>query len=310
MPQRRAPPPPFYVGAHIPQRKTLVETMEALRAAGGNVLQLFVANPRSGKITSAGRARYIAEAPAVRDYCARHGTKLVVHSSYPLNFARNAPARGGPAYWIETVLEELAIAEALGAFGVVIHAGRWAAARPATEAVGTENMRADVLEVLRRMNSAPDAPRLILETSSGAGTELFGSVESLLRFYGSVRAAAAAAGARAGRLGLCVDTAHVHATGASPSRALQMLLATDAVALVHLNNTPVPLGGRADRHAALLDPKGEIALSELRAVVRLARAAGVPIVMETHGTYAAEIAWARAVRGAALRAGAPVSHSA
>ena len=96
---------------------------------------------------------------------------------------------------------------------------------------------------------------------------------------------------------MCVDTAHVHATGASPSRALQMLLATDAVALVHLNNSPVPFGGRADRHAALLDPKGAIALSELRAVVRLARAAGVPIVMETHGTYAAEIAWARAVRG-------------
>ena len=294
MPPRRPPPPPFYVGAHIPQRKTLAETMEALRAAGGNVLQLFVANPRSGKITSAGRARYIAEAPAVREYCARHGMKLVVHSSYPLNFARNAPARGGPAYWIETVLEELAIAEALGAFGVVIHAGRWAAARPATEAVGTENMRAAVLEVLRRMNSAAGAPRLILETSSGAGTELFGSVESLLRFYAELRAAA---GARAGRLGLCVDTAHVHATGASPSRALQMLLATGAVALVHLNNSPVPFGGRVDRHAALLDPKGEIALSELRAVVRLARAAGVPIVMETHGTYTAEIAWARAVRG-------------
>ena len=306
MPQRRAPPP-FYVGAHIPQRKTLVETMEALRAAGGNVLQLFVANPRSGKITSSGRARYIAEAPAVRDYCARHGTKLVVHSSYPLNFARNAPARGGPAYWIETVLEELAIAEALGAFGVVIHAGRWAAARPATEAVGTENMRAAVLEVLRRMNSAPGAPRLILETSSGAGTELFGRVESLLSFYAELRVAA---GARAGRLGLCVDTAHVHATGASPSRALQMLLATGAVALVHLNNSPVPFGGRADRHAALLDPKGAIALSELRAVVRLARGAGVPIVMETHGTYAAEIAWVRAVRGAVRGAGGALSHSA
>ena len=293
MPQRSAPPAPFYVGAHIPQRKTLVETMDALRAAGGNVLQLFVANPRSGKITSSGRARYISEAPTVREYCARHGMKLVVHSSYPLNFARNAPARGGPAYWIETVLEELAIAEALGAFGVVIHTGRWAAARPATEAVGTENMRAAVLEVLRRMNSAPGAPRLILETSSGAGTELFGSVESLLSFYAELRAAA---GARAGRLGLCMDTAHVHATGAAPSRALQMLLATGEVAIVHLNNSPVPFGGRVDRHAALLDPKGAIALSELRAVVRLARAAGVPIVMETHGTYAAEIAWARAVR--------------
>ena len=311
MPQRR---PPFYVGAHIPQRKTLVETMEALRAVGGSVLQLFVANPHSGKITSAGRARYIAEAPTVREYCAAHGFKLVVHSSYPLNFARNAPVRGGPAYWIETVLEELSIAEALGAIGVVIHAGRWAAARPATEAVGTENMRTAVLEVLRRMPggtagaAGAAGPRLILETSAGAGTELFSSVESLLSFYTELRASA---GARAVRLGLCVDTAHVHAAGALPSQALRTMMdraGPGGVALVHLNNTPVPFGGRVDRHAALLDPKGAIALSELRAVVRLARGAGVPIVMETHGTYDAEVPWARAVRGAArgaARSGGP-----
>lgn len=291
MPSRR----PFYVGVHVPQRATLVQTMEAVRAAGGNVLQLFVANPRSGKISEGSRARYFAEAEAVRAYAREHGFRLVVHSAYPLNSARNLPKDRASAYWVQTVLSELEIAEALGAFGVVVHTGRWIAARPATAEKGAENMRAALLEVLRRAPSGADAPKLILETSSGAGSELFASLEDLLAFYAELRAAA---GTRASRLGgLCLDTAHVHATGASPSRALQMLLAAGEVALVHLNNSPVPFGGRVDRHAGLLDPAGAISLRELRAVVRLARGAGVPIVMETHvGTYAEEISWVRRVR--------------
>ena len=284
----------FYVGAHVPQRKTVVETMEVLRAVGGNILQLFVANPRSGKITERGRARYFAEAGDVRDYCARHDFKLVVHSAYPLNFASDE----AESYLVETVLDELAIAEALGAMGVIVHTGRWAAARPPTEPQGLANMRARLLEVLRR--SAGTAPRLILETSSGAGTELLPDIAALSAFYADVKAAAGKNGAR---LALCMDTAHVHAAGAAPAKALNALLGavgSRAVALVHMNNTPIARGGHVDRHAALLDPKGTIGLPELRAVARLAREAGVPVVMETPETYAAEVPWIRAVRRRAL----------
>ena len=41
-----------YVGAHISREKTIIKTMENIKNAGGNSLQIFVSNPRSTSLVN------------------------------------------------------------------------------------------------------------------------------------------------------------------------------------------------------------------------------------------------------------------
>lgn len=280
----------MYVGAHIAREKTLVQTLAIIQHAGGNALQIFVGNPRSGRASARAKAAYLAEAGEVRAFLSAHGMLLIVHSAYTFNFAR--PMTGDPArdYWVTGVLQEVEIAEALGAAGVVCHVGRAIAAGGSATA-GLDNMRAALTHILGQMQRDQRSCRLILETACGAGSELLADVGSLVAFYDSFPKAMRR------WFRLCVDTAHVWAAGEDPARQLALHFGRrrdGALALIHFNNTPVRRGARADRHACLLDPKGQLPRNTVLSIARWAQRHRVPLMLETHGAcYITEIPWLR-----------------
>ena len=55
-----------YVGAHISREKTIIKTMENIKKAGGNSLQIFVSNPRSTSLVNI--ENYLTIASDIKKY--------------------------------------------------------------------------------------------------------------------------------------------------------------------------------------------------------------------------------------------------
>jgi deoxyribonuclease-4 len=123
---------------------------------------------------------------------------------------------------------------------------------------------------------------LHLENTAGAGGTLGRSFDEL--------AALIEAGGGDRRLGLCLDSCHLLASGyeiRTPAALAAVLddceraLGPRRLGSLHLNDSQTPLGSNRDRHANIGD--GELGLDGARAFVNEPRFADLPCVLETPG---------------------------
>lgn len=276
-----------YYGAHIQRKQNIVATLREVKRMGGSALQIFVSNPRSGRISLAMEEKYFTEASDVQLVLKEYDMQLWVHSAYTLNLARSFSAS---AYFNQAVLQELRIATKLGASGVILHMGKFAPVGDME--TGLRNMRENIIYILSNMpkNSA----RLLLETPSGMGSELAPAIDEIIQFYTSIPFRL-----RKDRLGICLDTAHVWAAGYKPSEALQILLNHPKIMaknlpVVQINNHTASIGSHTDRHACV--NQGTIHRTELESVVKSCALRGITILMETkYACHATEIKWIRSI---------------
>ena len=171
------------------------------------------------------------------------GTWGVAHGSLLVNLA--SPEGRIRNSSVSSLLADLKVAAEVGLAGVCFHVG-YAKGHPSVEAALALATR-KLGELVERM---PAGPRLFLENSC-EGSELGQTVPELARFLRDV-------GAPPERLGLLVDTCHLHAAGfdLSGDDAGQRLAdafaaegALDRVAAFHLNDCQLPCGAHRDRHA-------------------------------------------------------------
>jgi deoxyribonuclease-4 len=211
-----------------------------------------------------------------------------VHAPYLLNF-------GSPSVQTltssATALEfSLRRARRIGARGVVVHAGS-AVAEGWDSAMA--KVRASLLPVL---DAVPDVPVLI-EPTAGGGGALACDAPSLAAYLDVLD--------RDERIGVCLDSCHMHAAGhdlSSPGRFRAALRAFAAAAgpgrirLVHVNDSRDPAGSRRDRHQSL--GAGSIGREPFQALFSTPALRGVPLVVETEDeSHAADIATLKQLRG-------------
>ena len=130
---------------------------------------------------------------------------------------------------------------------------------------------------------------VLLETMSGKGSEVGGRFEELREILDRCE--------RPERLGVCLDTCHVHDAGYDLVNDLDGVLTEfdRAIGLsrlraLHINDSKNPCGAHKDRHEVI--GGGYIGLEALRRVVWHPALAGLPMVLETPNElsgYAAEI---------------------
>lgn len=147
---------------------------------------------------------------------------------------------------------------------------------------------------------------LWLENTAGAGGTMGRSLEEL----GAMIACADGDP----RLGVCLDTQHLWASGisfATPAEADQLLRQLDAVVglgrlrCLHVNDSKTPFGSNRDRHENL--GAGTIGPGPLRALLGHPDLQGLPAVLEVpgvegHGPGPADLAVARRLHGRGLAA--------
>jgi deoxyribonuclease-4 len=276
-----------YVGAHINRDKTIVKTMENIKNAGGNALQIFVSSPRSTALTDI--AKYNSVSREIKEYLKENDFKLVIHSPYVINVA--SEFKNGKrtltieeCYWIKTIINQLEISDLIGSIGVVLHVGKHV---KLSYNDGLENMRTAIKFVLNDISKKKLNTKLILETPAGQGTELLTDLKDFIKFYNSFTKD------EQKYLGICLDTAHTWALGYELDEAYNLLFSKSNaknITLIHLNNSQVKKGARKDRHATILD--GMIPNDKMNDFIKSIKKNKTVIILETPSTdYDKEIAY-------------------
>lgn len=209
------------------------------------------------------------------------------------------------------LVDNLRVAQAMDADGLVLHVGSHLGA-------GVEGCLDQVADALAStLDAVPAAAGtracpLLLENTAGAGGTIGRDFDELAAILDRVATRTGGAGER---LGVCLDTQHLWASGvdftteAGADAVVARIDATvglDRLRCIHLNDSAVPFGANRDRHANLgqgtIGTAGLAALLGHRALQHLAAILEVP--GDGHGPTAAQVALAKATvaEGLARRA--------
>jgi deoxyribonuclease-4 len=288
------------IGAHVRAGKGLVPALQHGDDIGAEVVQVFTQSPRMWKPAQygpevlAGYRQAQAEHPRV--------TSTFCHATYLINLATPDPELAVKSRICLTA--NLATADGIGSDGLVLHIG-------SHRGRGFDAALAGIVEALVDTLDEVDADGqgcpILLENAAGAGDTVGRSFEELAQVID------ASGGDE--RLGVCLDTQHLWASGvafATPEEADELVdLVDDTVGIarlrcLHLNDSKVAFGANRDRHENIGD--GAIGEDGLAALLGHPSLQGLPAILEVPGVgdgpRAEDVETARRVwqTGVALRA--------
>ena len=265
----RPPQRPDDLGAHMSIAGGLHLALERGRDLGCGPVQIFLKNQRQW----AARALGAEEIQAFRNAMRATGIRPVfAHASYLINLAAGGPPRGRA---IDAFTDELERAEALALTCVVIHPGSHLGEGLET---GIARVVAAVDEVTRRTQGY--RVRIALENTAGAGRAIGRTLAELAAIIGRA--------AQPERLGVCLDTCHLFASGhdirtrtgyAAVMEECAIRLGVARVLAFHLNDSRAPLGSGLDRHEHI--GRGFLGRAAFAWLLNDPRFATVPKVLET-----------------------------
>lgn len=258
------------LGAHMSIAGEPANALRLGQRVGCDTIQMFVRSPNRWQSPPLTREQ-VATFHQVR---AETGIfPVVAHSSYLINLASPEEALWQKS--IHAAIEELTRCERLGIRDYVLHPG---AHKGAGEVQGLKRLLEGLLTVLEA--TAPGGVRILLETVSGAGTQLGYRLEHLAWVIEHADGTE--------RLGVCVDTAHLFGAGYNLGDRLgyrsfwlefETLIGIERLGAIHLNDSRKPLGSRGDRHTHI--GEGLIGIEAFARLVNDTRLCHVPMFLET-----------------------------
>lgn len=239
--------------------------LERAHELGCTALQMFSHNPRGWRVSPITPE----EAGLFRQTATRLDIAPVfIHTSYLINIA--SPKEDLRQKSLRMLREELLRAHAIGAEYVVTHTGT------AHDGEGLARAIASIREALEgvRTDSA-----LLIENTSGKRGDITSRVKDLAAIrdasHGLVK-------------GVCIDSCHAYAAGYDLCSAdgvemladeVQKHLGSEAVRLIHLNDSRGEFDSGTDRHEHI--GKGRIGIKGLDAFINHKVFAHCPVILET-----------------------------
>jgi deoxyribonuclease-4 len=263
------------IGAHVRAGKGLVPALQHGADIGADSVQIFTQSPRmwkasqySDEVLAAYREAQDEHPSVVSTFC---------HATYLINLASPDPELAVKSRTCLTA--NLSTADGMGAEGLVLHIG-------SHRGSGFETALPAVAEALVRALDEVDADiegcPILLENAAGAGDTVGRSFEELAQVID------AASGDE--RLGVCLDTQHLWASGipfgtVDEADALVVLIdgtvGMDRLRCMHLNDSKVDFGANKDRHENIGD--GTIGADGLAALLGHPALQGLPAILEVPG---------------------------
>jgi deoxyribonuclease IV len=267
------------IGAHVSPAGGPKNAVARGEERGCQSIQIFNQSPRMWKPTvysdeAVSEFREALEASEQVD-------ALLIHAIYLVNLATEDAEMREKS--LASLIGSLRAGDALGAVGVVVHPGS-ALLDGGSAEHAIERATAAIKEALAESENCP----LHLEDVAGTGGTIGRSFEEL---------AAMIEGAGGDdRLGVCLDSCHLFASGYDVSSAeslagvldnFERVIGLDRLGSLHVNDSQTPLGSNRDRHANLGD--GEIGPDGIAAYLSEPRFDGLACIFEGPGASGKQV---------------------
>ena len=283
------------LGAHVSSSGGIHTALDRIDAMGGDAVQVFTQSPRAWRPTNHGPANF----ERFKERRAEIGIAIggvVCHALYLINLASsNDELYEKSVAALENTMD---VACAIEADGVVFHVG-------SHQGAGFEaGLQRAVPALERILTRCSETTWLLIENTAGTGDTIGRSIDELASLY-------AALGGHE-RLGICLDSCHLYASGydITQRKDLDSVLADvdekiglDRLRALHANDSKAPLGSNRDRH----DNIGQGLLGEeLGVFLGHPKLQGLPALLEVpgkdgHGPDADEVRKLKELHGRALR---------
>jgi deoxyribonuclease IV len=258
------------IGAHVSPAGGLDKAIGRGEEKGCQAIQIFNQSPRMWRPTAYGDDDFAAFRKAMKPSPIK---AVLIHAVYLVNCASEDPEIRDKSR--ASLIQSLRVGAGIGAAGVVLHPG---SAKQGDVSQAIKRAGKVISEALSETDRCP----LHLEDTAGAGGTLGRSFEELGELL------SAAGDGR--RLGVCLDSCHLFASGYDIRTAAGLAEAMDQfdrivgikrLGSLHLNDSQTPLGSNRDRHANI--GTGELGERGCAAYLSEPRFDELPLVLETQG---------------------------
>lgn len=277
------------IGCHLSSSKGFEAMGKTACSIDANTFAYFTRNPHGG----AAKAIDPADAAALCSMMDERGFgKLVAHAPYTVNacsakesvreFARNAMR--------DDMLRMECVPGNYYNFHPGSHVGQ-----------GVETGIRQIADTLVAVMRPDQSTTVLLETMAGKGSEIGRSFEELRAIIDAVAEQDEALSAK---LGVCLDTCHVHDAGYDIVNDLDGVLGhfdeivgLDRLCAIHINDSKNPIGSHKDRHETI--GNGFIGIEAFERIVNHPALRDLPFILETPNElagYAEEIALLRSLQ--------------
>src|SRR3954447_9208714 len=258
-------------GAHVSSGGGIEPAIDRVSAIGGNAVQVFTQSPRMWRHTNHSEESIAAFR---RKRTSARIKSVVCHATYLINLAATDDVIYAKS--VKALRETTATAEAIDAEGVIFHVGSHLGR-------GFEQAMHQVIPALQiACGERDDDPTwLLLENSAGHQGTIGATIEELAAIIDEL--------GRPERVGICLDTCHLFASGydiRSPEGVDALLdqgdelIGLDRLRCLHVNDSKLPFDSRRDRHENV--PDGEIG-EDMAVVLGCPRLQHLPAILETPG---------------------------
>lgn len=256
----------IYLGCHLTSAKGYENMAKEAISIKADTLQFFTRNPRGGRakeIDPQDVGRFLALA-------GEHGFgRIVAHAPYTLNPCSKEEKTREFAYM--TMADDLARMEYTPGNYYNFHPGSHVGQ-------GTEAGIELISRLLNDIIKEEQTTTVLLETMAGKGSEIGGSFEELAAIIDRVNLKE--------KLGVCLDTCHVHDAGydiaADPDGVLaefDRVIGLSYLKAIHINDSKNPLGAHKDRHEVI--GAGHLGRDAFVRLLTHPLLDGLPFILET-----------------------------
>ena len=226
------------LGAHVSTSGGIHTAIDRIEEMGGDCVQIFTQSPRTWRPTNHDPAN-IERFKKRRAEAGIGG--VVCHALYLINLASpNDEIYEKSVAALENTME---VAGAIEADGVVFHVG-------SHQGAGFQAGLERVVPALRKaLELTSDGTWLLIENTAGAGDTIGRSIDELAALYAALD--------RHERLGICLDSCHLYASGYDVTNRKELdrvltqldeLIGLERLRALHANDSKAPLGSNLDRH--------------------------------------------------------------